>query len=172
YNADLAGGLGNLYSRVVTQVGTNFNGVLEGTAHAEPGVIYTEVDTETTVQQVQAHIEACQYNQALDRIWQQLLKPSDQYIDRMEPWKLVKSDADAAKRVLYDLIEQLRCISILLKPFLPRIAEKIYRSFNFPKPWEEVRHEDVWVHPLQEEDLRVTAELKGGKPRPLLPRIA
>ena len=92
--------------------------------------------------------------------------------DRKEPWKLVKSDAEAAKRVLYDLVEQLRCVSILLKPFLPRTSETIYRSFNFPQPWEEVRYEDVWVHPLQLEDLRVTAELEGGKVKPLLPRIA
>jgi methionyl-tRNA synthetase len=171
YNADLANGLGNLYSRVVSQIGTNFNGVLEGTARAEPGVIYTDVDTETTVQQVQAHIEACQYNQALDRIWLQVRKPSDQYVEQKKPWTLVKSDPDAARRVLYDLVEQLRCISILLKPFLPRTAEAIYRSFNFPQPWEVVRSEDVWVHPLQTEDLRVTAHLEGGKPRPLLPRI-
>ena len=172
YNADLANNLGNLYSRVITLIVGNYNGVLQGTAGLEPGVIYTDVDTETTVQQVQAHIEACQYNQALDRIWLQVLNPSNQYADNRAPWHLVRSDADAARRVLYDLVEQLRCVSILLKPFLPRTAEKIYRSFNFPQPWEEVRHEDVWVHPLQTEDLRVTAPLVGGRVQPLFPRIA
>jgi methionyl-tRNA synthetase len=61
--------------------------------------------------------------------------------------------------------------SVLLKPFLPRTAEKIYKSFNFRQPWEEVRYEDVWAHPGQGEDLRVLAELVEGKPKPLLPRI-
>ena len=172
YNADLANNLGNLYSRVVGLIGKNYGGVLEGTAHVEPGTIYSEVDTETTTQQVAAHIEACQYNQALQRIWAQILNASNQYADRKEPWKLVKNDPTGAKSVLYDLVEQLRCVSILLKPFLPRIAEKIYRSFNFPQSWEAVRFEDVWVHPLQKEDLRILAELKGGKVEPLLPRIA
>jgi methionyl-tRNA synthetase len=171
YNADLANNLGNLYSRVVTLITKNYGGHLDTTAGRKPEVIYTEIDTETTVQQVQAHVEACQYNQALQRIWLQILNPANQYADKREPWQLVKTDKQAAKQVLYNLAEQLRAAAILLKPFLPLTAEKIYRSFNFPQPWEEVRHEDVWVHPRQVEDLRVLASLEDGKPKPLLPRI-
>jgi methionyl-tRNA synthetase len=73
--------------------------------------------------------------------------------------------------VLYDLAEVLRVVSILLKPFLPRSAETIYRTFNFKQPWEEVRFEDVWVHPGQPQDFRIVAELPGGKVKPLFPRI-
>jgi methionyl-tRNA synthetase len=172
YNADLANNLGNLYSRAVTLVSKNYDGHLHETARREPAVIYTDVDTETTVQQVQKHIEACQYNQALEKIWRQINDPANQYADRMAPWKLVKTDKEAAKHVLYDLVEQLRAAAILLKPFLPRTAETIYRSFNFPQKWEEVRYEDVWVHPLQAEDLRVLAPLEDGKVKPLFPRIS
>jgi methionyl-tRNA synthetase len=172
YNADLANNLGNLYSRVVKLIAQHYGGHLGETAGLEPGVVYTEVDTETTVQQVQAHVEACQYNQALERIWRQILDPANQYAEKTAPWKLVKTDLGEAKRVLYDLAEQLRAAAVLLKPFLPRSAETIYRGFNFPQPWEEVRFEDVWVHPRQAEDLRVLAELDGGKVRPLFPRIS
>jgi methionyl-tRNA synthetase len=171
YNADLANNLGNLYSRVTRLLAQNYGGHLAKTAGVEPGVIYTEVDTETTVQQVQKHIEACQYNQALERIWRQILDPANQYLERREPWKLVKTDREAAKQVLYDAAEQLRAVAILLKPFLPKTAEVIYRSFNFPQPWEEVRHEDVWVHPRQVEDLRLLAPLEDGKVKPLFPRM-
>jgi methionyl-tRNA synthetase len=171
YNADLANNLGNLYSRVVTLISRNFDRHLHETARRQPGVIYTEVDTESTVQQVQRHVEACQYNQGLERIWRQILDPANQYADRMAPWTLVKTDKEAAKHVLYDLVEQLRAVAILLKPFLPRTAETIYRSFNFAQPWEEVRHEDVWVHPTQVDDLRVLAALDNGKVKPLFPRI-
>ncbi len=172
YNADLANNLGNLYSRAVTLITRNFEGRLDATAGLEPGQVYSEVDTQTTVKQVQAHIEACQYNQALEKIWRQILDPANQYAEKQAPWKLVKTDKDAARAVLYDLVEQLRAAAILLKPFLPRSAETIYRSFNFPQPWEEVRCEDVWVHPRQTEDLRVLAELHDGKVKPLFPRIS
>src|SRR5579859_7069829 len=106
YNADLANNVGNLYSRVVKLITQNYDGHLHQTAGTEPGVIYTETDTETTVKQVQENIEACQYNQALERIWRQILDPANQYADKREPWKLVKTDKDAAKSVLYDLAEQ------------------------------------------------------------------
>jgi methionyl-tRNA synthetase len=171
YDADLANNLGNLYSRVVKLIAANYGGHLENTANLEPGAVYTEVDTETTVKQVQAHIEACQYNQALQRIWFQVLNPANKYMDDRAPWKMVKTDKEAAKRVLYDLVEQIRIVAILLKPFLPKTAETLYRSFNFPQAWERVRCEDVWVHPLQTEDLRVLAQLEGDKVKPLFPRI-
>jgi len=74
--------------------------------------------------------------------------------------------------VLYDLVETLRCVSILLKPFLPKTAETIYNSFNFPQPWAQTRYDDVWVHPTQVEDLRLLAALEGGKVKPLFPRIS
>jgi methionyl-tRNA synthetase len=171
YNSDLANNLGNLYSRVVRIIAQNYGGHLEETASRNPGVIYTEVNTQTTVEQVEEHIEKCQYNQALDRIWRQILDPANQYADRKEPWKLVKTDREAAKQVLFDLVEQLRAVAILLKPFLPRTAETIYQSFNFRQSWAEVRHEDVWVHPGQGEDLRVTAVLEDNKVKPLFPRM-
>lgn len=172
FNADLANNLGNLYSRVVKLIAANYDGHLHATAGTEPGVIYTEVDTQTTVRQVQQHIEACEYNQALEKIWRQILDPANQYADKREPWKLVKTDKEAAKAVLYDLAEQLRAVAILLKPFLPKTAETIYKSFNFPQAWDQVRHEDVWVHPRQVEDLRILAQLENGKVKPMFPRIS
>src|SRR5206468_1755380 len=72
YNADLANNLGNLYSRVLTIVGRNYGGHLVADPGAEPGAIYTQTDIETTVRQVQEHIESCRYNQALQAIWQQV----------------------------------------------------------------------------------------------------
>jgi methionyl-tRNA synthetase len=171
YDGDFADNLGNLYSRVTTLLSKNFECHLHETGGRERGVIYTEVDTETTVQQVQKHIEACQYNLALEKIWRQVLDPANQYIEKTAPWKLVKTDKESAKHLIYDLVESLRCTAILLKPFLPQTAEAIYCSFNFPQPWREVRHEDVWVHPRQVDDLRLLAPLKDGKVEPLFPKI-
>jgi methionyl-tRNA synthetase len=171
YNADLANNLGNLYSRVVVLTHQNYGGNLDNTAGLEPGQIYAEVDTQTTVRQVQAHIEACQYNLALQRIWQQILDPANRYTEKREPWKLVKTDREATKAVLFDLVEQLRAAAILLKPFLPVAAETIYRSFNFPQSWESVRFEDVWNHPRQANDLKVLVVLEGGKLKPMFPRL-
>src|SRR5262249_41636333 len=98
--------------------------------------------------------------------------PANQYADRTEPWKLVKSDKAAAKPVLSALAEQLRIAAILLKPFLPRSAETIYRSFNFPDPWESVSYRTALHAGDQKDDLRIVAALEGGKVKPLFPRIS
>jgi len=169
YNADLANNLGNLYSRVVTLVTKNYGGCLEGTAGTRPTEIQSDLGA--TVRQVQGHIEACQYNQALEKVWRQINDPANQFADKNEPWKLVKTDKDAAKGVLNTLAEQLRIATILLKPFLPRSSETIYRSFNFGQPWEEVSYRDVTAYPGQKEALRIVAALEGGKVKPLFPRI-
>ena len=106
-----------------------------------------------------------------EMIWRQVLDPANQYADQQAPWKLVKTDKDAAAKVLFDLLEPLRAAAILLKPFLPRSAETIYTSFNFAKPWDEVRYDDA-AAPRWREDLRVLAELEDGKVKPLFPRIS
>jgi len=85
----------------------------------------------------------------------------------------VKTDKEAAKRVLFNAVQSLRIAAILLKPFIPRSAQTIYKSFNFVQPWDGVRCEDVWVYPRQNDDLRVLAPLDAaGKVKPLFPRIA
>ncbi len=173
YNSDLANNLGNLYSRVLRLVAANYEGVLAGTAAQTPRPT-TEGELPSlreVVEQVRGHVEACQYNQALQKIWLSVLNPANQYAERREPWKLVKTDRDATRQVLFDLVEPLRSTAILLKPFLPRTAETVYRSFNFRQPWEAVRYEDAWQYPGQAEDLRVLAALEGGKVKPLFPRI-
>jgi len=170
-NAHLANKLGNLYSRVTRLLVQNYDCHLNDTTRLEAGEFYTDMDIETIVKQVQDHVEECQYNQALQLIWLKLLDPANQYLDRTEPWKLVKTDKAAVKRILYDMVELLRGVAILLKPFVPRLAETIYTSFNFPQPWHNVRYEDVWSHPRQTEDLRLVAKLENGKVKPLFMQI-
>jgi len=171
YNAGLANKLGNLYSRVATLITTRYGGALPDTAGHAPIVVRRDEELSALVKQVQAHIEACQYSQALDLIWLKVLNPADVYFEDNEPWMLVKTDMAAAKVVVFAGAEQLRIVSILLKPFLPRTAETIYRSFNFPQTWDEVRCQNAWQTPGQKEDLRFLAELENGKPKPLFPRV-
>ena len=116
-------------------------------------------------------MEHCQYNQALEKIWRQLLDPANQYADKQAPWKLVKTDKAAAAAVLFDLLEPLRAAVVLLKPFLPRSADHIYQSFNFPVAWDQVRYKDAQQPAVYPDNVRVLAKLEEGKVKPLFPRL-
>jgi methionyl-tRNA synthetase len=171
YNSELANNLGNLASREMTLTWKNFGGVFDGTAGRTPEPVVPGLDLAGFVETVRGHVEGCRYNLALQAIVQDFLTPTNQYLEANAPWKLVKTDKEAAKRVLFNAVQSLRITAVLLKPFIPRSAEAIYRSFNFPTPWERVRYADAAELRSQPDDLRVTAELVDGKVKPLFPRI-
>ena len=171
YNSELANNLGNLLSRELTITAKNFGGVFAGTAGKVPAPVVPNLDLAAFVAEVRGHVEACRYNMALQKIVQDFLTPTNQYLEANAPWKLVKTDKDAANVVLFNVVQSLRIASILLKPFIPRSAEAIYKSFNFTTPWEDVKYADAAALLSQPDDLRVTAELIDGKVKPLFPRI-
>ena len=172
YTSELANNLGNLLSRLITIPAKNYEGTLAGTANVTPDSVVPGLDLPAFVQRVREHVEACRYNLALQAIIQEFLTPTNQYLEVNAPWKLVKTDKEAAKKILFNAVQSLRIASILLKPFIPKSVETIYTSFNFPKPWAEVRYEDAATFQAQPDDLRVTAELIEGKVKPLFPRLA
>jgi methionyl-tRNA synthetase len=188
YNSELANNLGNLLSRCLTLISKNFGGVLDGTGEASneysvsqfipvPGTVtgawfYEHViPIATIVEQVRKHVERSEYNLAIQAVLQMVLTSTNQHLEQAAPWKLVKTDKEAAKKVLFHAVQSLRIASILLKPFIPKSAEAIYTSFNFPTPWAEVKYADAAELRAQPDDLRVTANLVDGKPKPLFPRI-
>jgi methionyl-tRNA synthetase len=192
YNSELANNLGNTLSRCITLVAKNYNGTLAGTGERIPEEIigipgskegaFSEaidygaippktINRQSIIEELRTSVEECKFNLALQTIVLQLLTPTNQYLEANAPWKLVKTDREMTKRVLHNAIESLRIAAILLKPFIPRSAETIYTSFNFPKPWSEVTFADAAQLTAQTDDLRVTAELVDGKVKPLFPRI-
>jgi methionyl-tRNA synthetase len=172
YNSELANNLGNLLSRCVTLITKNYTGTLAGTAGMLPDATAAGLDLAAFVAEYRAAVESCRYHSALQSLVQSFLTPTNQFIDSHAPWKLVKTDLAAATPVLLACTEALRITAILLKPFLPRSAEAIYRGFNFAKSWEAVTFADAASRLALTDDLQVIAELVDGKPKPLFPRIS
>ncbi len=170
YNAAFADNLGNLYSRVLTMCAKYFEGRLEGADAIDPTAWRAGLDWPALVAELRAQVGAFQYNLALQRIWQDVLGSVNGYITSMAPFKLIKTDPDATRTVLINLAEALRVVAILIKPFLPTTAETFYRSFSYEKAWEGVCYEDT-LSPARTSTLILTAELVGGKPVPLFPKI-
>lgn len=171
YNSDLANNLGNLYSRVVGLIGKNYEGELTNIGASDEPPLFVEENLKSIVDQVQNLVETCHYSQALQKIWSLILDPANQYAEKTAPWTLVKTDKEKTKIVLVQLIEAVRIAAVLLKPFLPKLAEKLYTSFNFPAPWASINYAEALKPINSYSSIKILAELENGKVKPLLPRI-
>lgn len=175
YNSDLANNLGNLYSRTITMFQRYLGGVAgRETSPAAEGIpaIFAGVDLPALVVRLKQQVEACNYSQALAAVWQEVLDTANRYVEQHKPFELARTDLAACSRVLENLAEGLRVAAVLIKPFLPGAAERIYNGFEGPVPFDEVRFEHAAEIPRRSGPVRLTAELDAnGKVPPLFPRI-
>jgi methionyl-tRNA synthetase len=79
------------------------------------------------VTETRAALERNRLQGALQSVWT-LVTRANQYVDHTAPFKLAKDPAQAKRldEVLYNLAEVCRIIAVLLWPFLPETAAKIY----------------------------------------------
>jgi methionyl-tRNA synthetase len=125
-NADLANDLGNLASRASTLIVNFAGGVVPapGAAAAEEQVVARAF--ERAVADAGAAMEEYAFQRALAAIWE-FVAVVNRYVDASAPWELKKDPAKQPRlnAVLYTLAESLRCLGIVLEPFLPDAAAKI-----------------------------------------------
>ena len=131
YNADLANDLGNLLNRVLGLVNKNFDGIPEPTTPGEFDADITAM-AQATADQVDAHINAFAFDAALETIWE-FVRRINRYVQQTQVWTLAKPETmPRMGTILYNSLEALRFISVLISPFVPETAEKIQKQIGLP----------------------------------------
>ncbi|MBO5409424.1 MAG: methionine--tRNA ligase [Clostridia bacterium] len=128
FNADLANTLGNLVNRTIAMVNKYFGSV------PTPGE-ETELDQdlksciENTIVAYRKKMDEYKTADALDTIFE-FIRRCNKYIDETTPWVLAKDEEgkERLKTVLYNLLESIRIVSVILTPFLPDTAKEIQRQ--------------------------------------------
>ena len=131
YNSDLANTLGNLVNRTVAMSNKYFDGQVMAPSAQEPLDEQLKDAALTAVENVDKLLSKYRVSDALEAILS-LARRSNKYIDETAPWVLAK-DEDKKERlgtVLYNLLESIRFIAILISPFMPETAEKIFKQIN------------------------------------------
>lgn len=163
-NADLANDLGNLLHRTVSMIEKYHGGVVthkEGAEAVDKEFIALVNETVAGYSDAMDHMEL---NQAIKDVWN-LIGRANKYIDETAPWILAKDPAQAERlqAVMYNLAEALRIIAILIAPFVPVTAPKIYEQLGLGKPESFFMADAVWG--------KLATGTKVQKGEPLFPRI-
>lgn len=121
-NGELVADLGNLVYRTLTLT-EKFHGKISG-----------KPKSSIDVRKISKLMDECELSKALEEIWK-AVRETNRYINETEPWKLSgKPLAD----VIYNLLERIRIIAILVSPFLPSTSERMFAQLGI-KP-QNLKH--------------------------------
>ena len=133
-NSNLANVLGNLVNRTIGMINKYFDGVVVDKNTSE------ELDLElknlvlSTKNTVDSKMDDLRIADSLDSIFD-IFRRCNKYIDETMPWVLAKDESkrERLSTVLYNLVESIRFGTVLLQPFMPDTADKIFRQLNTNK---------------------------------------
>ncbi|GAA4308865.1 methionine--tRNA ligase [Christiangramia aestuarii] len=128
-NNELVAIFGNFINRVIVLSNKYYDGIVP-----EPGA-YSEVD-EKTIAELKAYpsviassIERYRFREAQGELMN-LARLGNKYLADEEPWKLVKTDEERTKTVMYVALQIASALAIISEPFLPFTSAKLKKMLN------------------------------------------
>ncbi len=118
--AELANQLGNLVGRVATMINKNFDGEVPSGAWSQK------------TDKLEKAMKGYDFKKYVDLVFE-VVYEANEVIDKEKPFKLVKDDPEAAKKVLGELADRVRWIAEALTPIIPTAAEEILKRYTGDK---------------------------------------
>ena len=146
-NSDLNDTVGNFIHRALTFVWRYFGGRVP-----EPGEMGEEDREvlgllERKFEEATAELEAFRLKAAL-RAVVEVAREGNRYLNEREPWRLVKEKPDEARTVLYVAIRLAKALAILLAPFMPSSADRLWAMLGLPGSVHEASWDEA-LEPLE-----------------------
>ena len=127
-NSDLVGKVTNIASRSAQMLQKKLGGTLATLAgHDEELALLKRL--REGGETVARHYEERRFSQAVVEICR-LADAANEYFDRREPWKSVKTDPESARAALTAALNAFRILAIYLKPILPVYADRAMKLFG------------------------------------------
>jgi methionyl-tRNA synthetase len=132
-NFDLANDLGNLLNRTLAMLGKYFNGVAPQPHREDDLDLPLKQAALALPARMEELMDQLQFSTALAELWK-FIGYANKYIDDAAPWALAKSgQQERLATVMYNLLESIRIVSVLLQPYMPRTPQKIWQQLGIPE---------------------------------------
>ncbi|MFK8272769.1 methionine--tRNA ligase [Capnocytophaga canimorsus] len=144
-NNELVAIFGNFINRVVVLTHKYYQGIVP-----QPTIL-TETDQQTLSQmkefaeKIETPLERYRFREALQELMN-LARLGNKYLADEEPWKLIKTDEDRVKTIMYVALQIAAELALLSEPFLPFTSEKLKKILCF----SVLKNNIVWGDPSKE----------------------
>ncbi|WP_205757893.1 methionine--tRNA ligase [Lutibacter sp. HS1-25] len=145
-NNELVAIFGNFINRVVVLTNKYYEGVVP-----EPNEL-SDVDNET-LEKLQKYpsiiansIDRYRFREASQELMN-LARLGNKYLADEEPWKLIKTDPERVKTIMYVALQIATGLSIVCEPFLPFTSTKLKGILNIAESvkWDDIAEADTLI---------------------------
>jgi methionyl-tRNA synthetase len=157
HNSELADKLGNLVSRV-TSLAEKY-----GVEKCENKIL-----KKLKIKQIEKEFENFEIDKALEDVFA-FIDVCNEYVQTKKPWE---ASCKEREKVIYELVDSIKAIAILLWPFIPSSSEKIAKHFGFEIKYENIekcleykniKKSEILFSKIEIDKLKGNVEKKEGK---------
>ncbi len=161
-NSDLNDTLGNFIHRTLTFINKRFDSAVPQPRSFDEKDKALLEEAKEIVNKTAERIETFKLQEAL-RYAISLSHLGNRYFNEKEPWKTIKTDRQESANTLYVAAQIVKQLAIILEPFIPFTAEKLWKLLNL----HGSVHEKTW----KETEKELSPEHKINKAKPLFSKI-
>jgi len=145
HNGELLGAYGNFVNRTLAFISKYCDGIVP--KGQEPPVLTDQIDA--LFVSVGRQIEQGAFKDALNEIFD-FIRSANKFFDTEQPWITRNTDKTACDNTLYQCVQIIAGLAVLLAPFLPFSSEKVCRWLNLNNSWERQTVKSGYVLPETE----------------------
>ena len=138
-NNELVAIFGNFINRVAVLTQKYYEGVIPAVGE------FNDIDTETLRQitelteKIEQSLERYRFREAQQELMN-MARLGNKYLADEEPWKLIKTDPERVKTVMYIALQIATALAVASEPFLPFTSEKLKRMLQLGAiTWENLK---------------------------------